>query len=209
MKDNRKFLAVLRDTGAMSFGHYVLASGLHAKMYVNKDAIYMYPRKISLLCREIAKQFAEDNIEVVVAPALGGIVLTQWVAYHLSKITGRNVLAIYAEKDEGGFVIKRGYEKFISGKNILVVEDIFTTGGSVKKVVDLVRSMGGIVVGVAGLVNRGKVALSDVGSPSKFFSLIDIEVETWPEGKCPLCKMRKPINTDLGKGGEYLKQKKV
>jgi orotate phosphoribosyltransferase len=98
-KEAKKALRILKETGAIVFGHFVLASSNHSLMYVNKDAVYMHPEKISLLCRYIARQFIEDRIEVVVAPALGGIVLTQWVAYHLQKRTGRTVLAVYAEKD--------------------------------------------------------------------------------------------------------------
>lgn len=198
-------LSILRSVHAVVTGHFVLTSLLHAKIYINKDAVYMHPMKISLLCRYIAKQFVDDGIEVVIAPATGGVILSQWVAYHLLKMTRRDILAVYAEKDEAaGFVIKRGYDKAIKGKKVLVVEDVLTTGGSVKKVVELVRANGGIVVGLGALCNRGGVTSADVANPPKFFALIDINVETWPEEKCPLCATSVSINTDLGKGKEYL-----
>lgn len=201
-------LGILRSVSAIVTGHFVLASLLHAETYINKDAVYMYPRKISLLCRYIAGHFAKDDIEVIVAPATGGVILSQWVAYHLSKITRKEILAIYAEKDEaGGFVIKRGYEKAIKGKRILVVEDILTTGGSVKKVVELVRVHGGIVVGLGTLCNRGGVTSTNVADLPKFFALIDIDVKTWTEEKCPLCAKGVRVNTNLGKGKEYLAKK--
>jgi len=211
MKDlEKKVLKILRDVDAMVIGHFVLASLLHAKVYINKDAIYLHPKKISLLCRYIAKNFVKDKVDAVVSPATGGIVLSQWTAYHLSRLTRREVLAVYAEKDgKGGFVLKRGYDKVIKGKRVLVVEDILTTGGSVKKVIELVRSHGGIVVGLGALCNRGKVTPADVADPTEFFALVDIDVETWPEVKCPLCARSVPINTDLGKGKEYLASKKV
>jgi orotate phosphoribosyltransferase len=107
-----------------------------------------------------------------------------------------------------GFVIKRGYDEAIKGKNILVVEDILTTGGSAKRVVELVRSMGGNVVGLAALVNRGKVSSLDVGSPSKFFTLVNLKIESWTEEDCLFCKEGKPVNTELGKGKEYLQRKR-
>ncbi|MDD5098409.1 MAG: phosphoribosyltransferase family protein [Candidatus Pacebacteria bacterium] len=200
-------LKVFRSVKAITNGHFVLTSSLHAKTYINKDAVYMHPQRISWLCRLIAKEFYKDEIEVVVAPAVGGVILSQWVAYHLFKLTRRDVLAVYAEKENSGFVIKRGYEKAIFGKRVLIVEDILTTGGSVKKVVDLARANGGIVVGVAALCNRGGVTTDDISSPPKFFTLIDIEIKTWTEEKCPLCKEFVPINSDIGKGREYLAEK--
>ena len=202
-------LIILQRVGAIITGHFILTSGLHAKVYINKDAVYMHSKKISLLCRYIANHFVSDRIEVVIAPATGGIILSQWVAYHLSKITRRDVLAVYAEKDETtkGFVIKRGYDKVIKGKRVLVVEDILTTGGSVKKVVELVRAHGGIVVGLGALCNRGKVTSADVANSAKFFSLVDIDVQTWTKEECPLCATSVRINTDLGKGKDYLAQK--
>jgi len=205
-KIQKRALSILRSVRAIVTGHFVLTSLLHAKIYINKDAVYMHPMKVYPLCRYIAKQFVDDGIEVVIAPAMGGVILSQWVAYHLSKMTRRDVLAVYAEKDEAikGFVIKRGYDKAIKGKKVLVVEDVLTTGGSAKKVVELVRAHGGIIVGLAALCNTGGVTSSDVANPPKFFALIDINVETWPEEKCPLCATSVSINTDLGKGKECL-----
>lgn len=89
-----------------------------------------------------------------------------------------------------------------------MVEDILTTGGSAKRVVELVRSMGGNVVGLAALVNRGKVSSLDVGSPSKFFTLVNLKIESWTEEDCLFCKEGKPVNTELGKGKEYLQRKR-
>jgi len=206
--EQKKILRIFKFL-AITLGHFVLRSSLHAKEYVNKDALYMHPEKMYWLCRVMAKRWTKDNIEVVVAPAVGGVILSQWVAYHLQKITRKTVLSVYADKDGKEFVLKRGYDKVIKGKRVLVVEDIVTTGGSVKKVVELVRANGGIVVGVSALCNRGKVSSSDVGNPSRFDALLDLEIETWTEKECPACARGLPINTDLGKGAEYLANKKV
>jgi orotate phosphoribosyltransferase len=205
----KRVLKVFKSVKAIISGHFVLTSSLHARTYINKDAVYMHPQRISWLCRLIAKEFYKDEVEVVIAPAVGGVILSQWVAYHLFKLTRKDVLAVYAEKDGKGFVIKRGYDKAIFGKRVLIVEDILTTGGSVKKVVDLVRANNGIVVGVAALCNRGRVTADDISSPPKFFTLIDIEIETWTEEKCPLCGESVPINPNLGKGREYLAKKEL
>ncbi len=187
--------------------HIVYTSGKHGEAYVNKDALYPHARETSRLCRVMAEEFAKDGVEVVVAPVIGGVILSQWIAYHLTEITNREVLGTYAEKDGDGFVIKRGYDKLIAGKKALVVEDILTTGGSVKKVVDLTRSIGGNVVGVAALCNRGGIKPEDISNPPKLYSLVNITFDAWDESECPMCAKGIPINTDVGKGREYLAKK--
>lgn len=196
-------------TGAQKKGHFVLTSGRHTADYFNKDAIYMYPVEISRLAREIAKSYKDDNIEAVIAPAIGGVILSQWVAFHLSKLTGRNIFALYAEKDETGkgFVIKRGYDQIIKGKTVLVVEDVLTTGGSVRKVVELVRVYGGVVAGIGAILNRGRVTADMVGNSTKMMAIADINFPNWPEDDCHLCRDSIPVNVDMGKGREFLLKK--
>ena len=92
-------LEVLQKVGAFRAGHFVFVSGLHADTYVNKNAMYPYTREMSKLCRGIAEMFADQNVEAVVGPATGGIILSQWVAYHLSEMSGREVYGVYADKD--------------------------------------------------------------------------------------------------------------
>lgn len=204
-------LGLLTSVGAIIVDdHIVYTSGKHGSAYINKDAIYPHTSEISRLCRMIAIEFIDDKIEVVAAPVIGGVILSQWTAYHLSRITGREVLSVYAEKTkDDGFVIKRGYDKIISGKKVLVVEDILNTGGSAKKVVDKVRILGGEVVGVGAICNRGGVTASDISNPPKLTSLIDIKLDSWDEQNCPLCAKDMPINTQIGKGMEYLTRKKI
>lgn len=166
---------------------------------------------MSDLCCIIAKQFINENVKVVIAPAVGGVILSQWVAYHLSNIVGYEVLGVYADKSDDGknFIIKRGYDKLVSGKNILVVEDILTTGGSVKKVIEATRAVGGNVIGLGALCNRGGITSQDVADIPKLFSLITIGLESWDEKDCPLCAQNVPINTDIGKGREFLARKQA
>jgi len=144
----------------------------------------------------------------VVAPAVGGTILSQWVAHHLSDLVGREVLAVYADKAEGDeFVIKRGYDKLVSGKRVLVVEDVLTTGGSAKKVVDVVRQIGGEVIALGVLCNRGGITPQDVSDVPELFALVNVSLDAWDEAECPLCAQNVPINTDVGKGREYLAKK--
>ncbi len=199
-------LQILADVGAVITGsHIVYTSGKHGSAYVNKDAVYPHTEAISLLCEAIAGKFFRngENVEVVVAPALGGIVLTQWVAHHLTRLAGREVLAVYAEKmPDGNFAFTRGYDKLVARKRILVVEDILNTGGSARKVVDLVRSRGW-VVGVGALCNRGGVTAEDLGVP-KLTALVDVNLDAWDEHECSLCAQNVPVNTTVGKGKDFL-----
>jgi orotate phosphoribosyltransferase len=200
-----KVSAVITDS------HIVYTSGKHGTTYINKDAVYPHTKETSDLCKAIAEQFAEDGVEVVIAPAIGGVILSQWTAYHLSEITGREVFGVYAEKAESGdaFVIKRGYDKIVAGKNVLVVEDVLTTGGSAKEVIEATRSLGGKIVGLGVFCNRGGITSLDVANPPKLFALVNVKLDAWDEAECPLCAKSIPINTDVGKGREYLARKKV
>ncbi|MDR3425195.1 MAG: phosphoribosyltransferase family protein [Alphaproteobacteria bacterium] len=193
--------------GVITDSHIVYTSGKHGAAYVNKDAIYPHTRETSQLCRAIAEEFAKDGVEVVLAPMIGGVILSQWVAYHLTEITGREVLGVYAEKDGDGFIIKRGYDKLIAGKKVLVVEDLLTTGGSARKVVETARSFGADIVGLGVLCNRGGITPKDVANPPKLFALVNVNLESWDEAECPLCAKGVPINTDVGHGRKFLAQK--
>ncbi|MEK7611910.1 MAG: phosphoribosyltransferase family protein [Patescibacteria group bacterium] len=203
-------LALLERFGAIiTNDHIVYTSGRHGDMYINKDAIYPHTEIVFSLCRELANRFLEEPADVVVAPAQGGIILSQWVARHLSVMLKRDVLAVYAEKSADGttFVLRRGYDNLVADKRVLVVEDILTTGGSVRKVVELVRKHGGDVFGVGALVNRGGVTTRDVGNVLDLVSLLKLDLDTWSEEQCPLCQKGTPINTNVGKGLEFMERK--
>lgn len=224
--------------------HIVYTSDKHGSVYVNKDAIYPYTEEIARLCEAIAKEFRNDRVEVVIAPAIGGVILSQWTAYHLTRTTGslyQVVFGVYAERKESSllkateenlivtiegvgtvilepgeelvkkrnsFEIKRGYAELVSGKNVLVVEDVLTTGGSAKKVIEATRFAGGNVIGLGVLCNRGGITPEDVGNPPKLFSLLNLKLDAWDEKDCPLCAENIPINIVVGKGKEYLARKK-
>lgn len=208
--NEEEVLDLLQRVGAFRAGHFVGASGLHMDTYVNKNAMYPFTREMSKLCRSIAEQFAGKNIDAVVGPATGGIILSQWVAYHLSEIEGREVYGTYADKDdEDGFVIKRGYDVVIKDKNTLVVEDLVTTGGSLRKVISAARSVGANVAGAVAVCNRGGVTKEAIGDPPEFVSLLTVHLEQWPEAECDLCRTGIPVNTDVGHGKDFLARKKL
>lgn len=202
-------MQMFREVGAIvTDSHFVYNSGRHSSVYINKDALYVHTRIISALCERMAQPYNPDEIDVVVGPVLGGIVLSQWVAHALNaQRDSGETLAVYAEKDGMGdeqrFAFHRGYDRYLPNKNILIVEDILTTGGSVRRVVNAVRQQGGNVVGVSALCNRGNVQADAVGAVP-IHTLIDIPLQTYSEEDCPFCQQRVPINTALGKGRAFL-----
>ena len=185
----------------ISDSHLLYTSGKHGNAYVNKDALYPHTATTSLLCKELALHFKDLPIDAVLAPALGGIILSQWIAWHLSELKSKEVLAIYAEKSVDGetFIIKRGYDELIRNKNVLIVEDILTTGGSVKKVVTAVQSIPAKIIGVGALCNRGGITSEHLGNVPTLFSLLNVTLESWEPDECPLCKKGIPLNTQVGK----------
>ena len=194
--------AIVRDS------HFVYSSGRHSSVYINKDALYLHTNVISTLCQLMAQPNNADEIDVVVGPVLGGIVLSQWVAYYLnSRRASGESLALYAEKEGDGpdkqFLFRRGYDRYIPGKNVLVVEDVLTTGGSARQVIELVRLHGGNVIGLSALCNRGDVQPGDIGNVP-ISTLIAVTLKTYTEAECPFCQQQIPINTDLGKGKAFL-----
>lgn len=203
---SEEILTIFKKTGGYITGdHIILTSGKHTDSYLNKDTIYPHTQEISRICQEIAGQLKDKNIEVVAAPALGGIILSQWTAYHLSLITRREVLGVYTEKtSDRDQIFTRGYDKLVKGKRVLVVEDVTTTGGSVRKVINSVKNAGGKIAGVCVLVNRDPDNINAKTFDAPFYSLAFVKMQTWDETDCPLCKRGIPVNTTVGKGKEKL-----
>ncbi len=209
MNNAQEIMQLFADAGAIvSDSHFVYTSGRHSSVYINKDALYVHTGLTSTLCEQMALPFAADLVDVVVAPVLGGIVLSQWVAHHLNarRSTGET-LAVYAEKEGDGtnkrFTFTRGYDTYIPGRNVLVVEDLLTTGGSVRQVIELVRQHGGNIVGLSVLCNRGNVQSADVGDVP-IHALTTLTLETFSAEECPFCEQHIPISTALGKGRAFL-----
>ena len=204
-------IEILTKVGAvLRNGHFVGTSGLHMDTYVNKDFLYPHTTETSRICKLMAEKYKDANIEVVVGPALGGIILSQWTASHLSEIYGKEVLGIYTEKSaDGGQMFTRGYEAYIkNGKRVLVVEDIITTGGSILKSIKAVQDAEGNVVGACAMVNKNKDLDKNMfGVP--FTTLADLFVDAYNEGECPLCKNDVPINTNVGHGKKFLENKNL
>ena len=171
-------LKIFKETGALLEGHFILTSGLHSDKYFQCARVFQYPWHAETLCREIADHYRNERIDAVVSPAVGGIAVGQEIARQLK------VRSIFTERVEGKMTLRRGFA--VSPKErILVAEDVTTTGGSVKEVMETIREQGGLVIGVTGVVDRsgGK---AEFGVP--YFSLLKIDAVTYKPESCPLCR---------------------
>ena len=174
----REVEAMFTESGALLEGHFLLASGRHSSRYIEKFRVLEQPQLASRLCGEIARRFANDEIACVVGPVTGGILM----AFDTARQLGCR--AVYAERDESGngFALRRGFQ-IAQGERVLIVEDIVTTGGSAKKVVELIEAHGGEVVGVGLLCDRSG-GLADFGT-SRVEALLRLDIESYAPDEVP------------------------
>lgn len=208
MKSMTDFTKKFAQVGAiLTNDHFIYTSGKHGSAYVNKDAIYPHTELTHDLTKAMVEPFANQAIDVVAAPVIGGVILSQWMAYHLSQMQHREILCSYAEKraEPKGFEFKRGYDKLVSGKNVLVAEDILNTGGSIKLLIEELHRLNANIVGISAICNRGNVLSKDLGTSAPLFSLMDVKLEAFDPSDCPLCKKNIQINTTVGKGNTLTK----
>lgn len=191
--------------GVFQSGHFKYRSGKHGEVYLDKDSIYLDVYLVEILCQDLAKKvWANHQPQVVAGPAMGGIILSNRIGYWLSKgqdiWSGGVIKSVYAEKKNAGFVFRQVYARAIRGKSVLIVEDIINTGGTVIRIAEAIRNIGGVVSGAATLINRGQVKAEDIGIPH-LISILDIPLPSW-EVPCPLCLRGIPLSEDLGHGGK-------
>lgn len=182
--DREEILALFEECRAILQGHFLLSSGLHSPQYLQCALVCRRPDICSRLCAELAKAFEGKRVDVVVGPAMGGIVL----AYELARSLGAS--GIFMERDSAGrMVLRRGFS-VNPGDSVVVAEDVMTTGGSVMEVVRAVEEAGANIVGIACLVDRGgakRLEGRDVAS------LIEMTIPTYARQDCPLCRDGLPL----------------
>ena len=183
MLSNEQVLQIFKDSGALLQGHFKLTSGLHSDTYFEKFQVLQYPRYVEQLCTEMARRFKGDDIQLVLGPTTGGVIL----AYEVGKQLGTR--GIFAEKGDGGRVLKRGF-KINPGERVLVVDDVLTTGGSVMDTIDVMRQSGGVLAGVALLVDRTG-GETDFGVRTE--ALLSLKVDKFDPADCPLCRAGTPL----------------
>jgi orotate phosphoribosyltransferase len=168
------------EAGAIQKGHFKLTSGVHSDTYIQCAQIMQHPEFMHNLCSELGKKFRGDDIDVIVGPAIGGIIM----AHVMARVLGPWVRAIFTERENGKMTLRRSFE-INQGEKVLVVEDVTTTGSSVREVIDIVKSRQGKVVGVGVLIDRsgGKVDFK-----IKTEKLLTVDIKTYLPEECPLCK---------------------
>lgn len=171
-------IEVFRKAGALLEGHFLYTSGRHGRRFLQAARVLQYPEHTDRLCAALAERFRADSVELVVGPATGGIVL----AYATARCIGAR--AAYTEKDDAGdMALKRGF-LLKPDTRVLVVEDITTTGGSVKKSIAHLRARGAQVVGVGVLIDRSG---GEAAFDCRFEPLARLSMESWLPEACPLC----------------------
>lgn len=188
--------SLLKKTKAILEGHFLLTSGLHSGLYVEKFNVLQHPEYTEKLCAEFAAHFKDMGIETVVGPATGGIILSQVTARLLG------VRSIFTERENGVMTFRRGFH-LEPGEKVLIVEDVVTTGSSIKEVVNAVNQQQGDIVGVGLFVDRSG-GTADFGVPAeKVYPLLHLSVPTYKPEECPLCKAGVPITE---RGSHHLKK---
>lgn len=182
MLTQEEIITLFKEKEVMLEGHFLLTSGRHSDKYMQCAKLFQYPDVSQKICAQLAEQFAGKRIDLVCGPAVGGIIM----AYEMARQLG--VKNIFAERENGKMTLRRGFtvEK---GTRVLVVEDVVTTGGSVKEVISLLRGLGAEVVSVGSVVDRsaGKVLFD-----CDFKSVLCMEVVSYEPEDCPLCKQGIP-----------------
>ncbi len=178
MLTQEQALNCYKQTGAILKGHFRLTSGRHSDTYMQSAKLFIDTKQSEIVCKALAEKLAGEKIDLVVSPAVGGILMGYEVARQLG------VPNIFAERENGEMTLRRGFS-VEKGAKVVVVEDVVTTGGSVKEVVKLVQELGAEVVAVASLVDRSNGAV-DFGV--KYVNLISMEVVSYDPEECPLCK---------------------
>ena len=175
MNNQDHLIEIFQKTGALLEGHFILTSGRHSPMYFQCAKVLQYPKYLQKFSNEIVNYFQGMDIDIVITPAVGGIVLGTEIGRQLNK------QSIFAEREQGVMTLRRGFE-INPETNVLVIEDVITTGGSVIEVIELVKNSGANVIGVGVLVDRsgGKVKLHE-----KQFCVTELEAVSYGDDEIP------------------------
>jgi len=184
MLSNDDSRQIFLESGALLDGHFLLASGFHSPTYLEKFLVLQHPKHVTTLCAEIARRFHDQEIGVVLGPTTGGVLL----AYETAKNLGTR--GLFAERgDTYPRELRRGFS-IAHGERVLLVDDILTTGGSVRDTIEVITRAGAVLAGVAVLADRSGGTI-DFGAPLE--ALLRLDVVKYPADDCPLCKAGVPL----------------
>jgi orotate phosphoribosyltransferase len=177
--NEQQLLSIYEDAGALLTGHFILSSGRHSPRYLQSALVLMHPEHAEALGRELAAMVSASDVDIVVAPALGGLIIGHEVARALHKPF------LFTERKEGEMSLRRGFS-FAPGARVLVVEDVITTGGSVRECMNVVRQHGGLPFQVMAVVDRAPGMQDRFDVPH--CTLLKLEVPSFEASECPLCR---------------------
>ncbi len=180
---------IFESAQALLSGHFLLSSGKHSNRYLQCALVTQQPVMAAQLADALAQKIVATEVSVVLGPAVGGIVIAQEVAQAITRAGNSKVRAIFCERVDNKMTLRRGFA-IKPGEKILAVEDVVTTGGSVKEAMDLAKSLGGELAGVAAFVDRS-VTTPDLGAP--LTSLLKVQADIYSPETCPLCRQGIPI----------------
>jgi orotate phosphoribosyltransferase len=189
--DREQLFTIFREAGVLREGHFVLTSGRHSDQFFLLPHLFQYPHLTEQVCAAMAELFAGEEIETVVGPATGGIVLAYEVARQIGRLKGgKGPRAIFTEKTEDGKMALKRQWSLRPGEKVLMVEDAVTTGGSIAKAMEAIRGYEPEIVGVAAITDRSGGTV-DFGVPLR--AVVTLKVESWTPEECPLCQKGVPV----------------
>jgi orotate phosphoribosyltransferase len=176
-------LEIFQENNALLKGHFLLSSGLHSERYLQCALVLQHPKLAKKMGQALAEKLKSVPVDTVISPALGGLI----IGYEVAKALG--VRFIFTERQDGQMTLRRGFT-LSAGERMIVIEDVYTTGGSTKEVMAAVEQAGAKVAGVGAIINRSEKEIS-FGVPSHY--LLSLQVKTYEPARCPLCKEGLPF----------------
>lgn len=191
--ERERMIEILKEAGALLEGHFQLTSGRHSGAYVQCAQVLQYPWFVDECCAGLAELFRDTEVDVIVAPAMGGVL----ISYGVGRAMGKR--ALFTERENGVMSLRRNFQ-IQPGERVLIVEDVITTGKSVREVMEVVKEKEGVIVGVGSFIDRsgGKV---DFGT--RFQALLKLDLASYLPEECPLCKAEIPVTKP---GSRFVKQ---
>lgn len=191
MLTQKEVWEMMRETGAIVEGHFLLNDGTHSGKHIQTAKVLQYPNYANAICGALAWKLRHINADLVVGILSGSVICAHEVARHLG------VRAVFVERVDGKMVLRRSFN-IKKGENVLIVEDLVNTGKSVRETMDLVKKLGGNVLGVGILADLRKI---DFGIPTE--SLLDLDFKTYKPDECPYCKKGEPLE-ELGTSMQFI-----